>query len=130
MKAYSVLLAVLWVVTVFTDIWGLAYARHVLFVIKGVGTPVLFTLGLAGCVELAWGRRLVRFDAVRWRMAYQATLIMGGFYVMLKNYGDLLGVPTFAGEAGLMQLGLDFLPYLLFAIPLILLEHKKRTAAA
>lgn len=128
MRPYCVLLGILWLVTTFTDIWSLAYVRHLAFAVKGVGTPVLFTLCLAGCVELAWGRRLVRFDALRWRMTYQATLLMGGFYVMLKNYGELLGVPTFSGEASLLQVGLDFLPYMLFAIPVILLEHEMKKA--
>ena len=124
MKPYSILLVVLWAVTTFTDIWSLAYAPHILFAIKSVGTPVLFTLCMAGCVQLAWDRRLVRFSAGQWRTTYQATLAMGGFYVVLKNFGDVLGVPTFAGDAGLLQLGLDFLPYLLFAVPVILLKHE------
>lgn len=130
MKAYSVLLGVLWLVTTFTDIWSLAYVRHVAFAVKGVGTPVLFTLCLAANVELAWRRRIVKFDTLRWRMTYQATLLMGGFYVILKNYGELLGVPTFSGDAGLLQLGLDFLPYLLFAIPVILLEYERKKERA
>lgn len=125
MKPYAVLLAVLWAVTTFTDIWSLAYAQHFLFVVKGLGTPVLFTLCLAGCVELAWGWRLARLAPGRWRATYRATLAMGVFYVLLKDFGDLLGVPAMAGEPNLLQIGLDFLPYLLFAVPVVILVHEK-----
>lgn len=124
MKPYSILLALLWLVTTATDLWGLAYAQHPLFVIKGLGTVVLFTLSLAGCIQLAWGRALVRFAPGQWRMVYQATLALGAFYVLLKNFGELLGVATMSGPTNIFQLGLDFLPYLLFAIPIIVLEHE------
>ncbi|MBU1003882.1 MAG: hypothetical protein KKE73_15330 [Proteobacteria bacterium] len=124
MKPYSILLLVLWLTTSFTDLWSLAYASHHLFVIKSIATVVLFTLCLAGCIQLAWGKTLLRFAPGQWRMVYQATLAIGAFYVMLKNFGDLMGVATMSGPINIFQIGLDFLPYLLFAIPVIVLEHE------
>ncbi|BBD09713.1 hypothetical protein [Desulfovibrio ferrophilus] len=124
MKPYSILLAVLWLTTSFTDLWSLAYASHPLFVLKSIGTVVLFTLCLMGCLQLAWGRIFIRFAPGQWRMTYQGTLTMGAFYVLLKNFGDVLGVATMAGDTSIFQIGLDFLPYLLFAIPIIVLEHE------
>lgn len=124
MKPYSILLILLWLSTTFTELWSIAYATNVLFVLKSLGAVVLFTLCMAGCLQLAWNRRLVRFTTPQWRMTYQATLALGAFAVLLKNFGEVLGVAMEPVPTGLMQIGMDFLPYLLFAIPVIILEHE------
>ncbi|WP_461209716.1 hypothetical protein [Desulfocurvus sp. DL9XJH121] len=125
MKGYSLLLAVLWAVTVFRDIWSLAYAQHVFFAVRAVGATVLFTLCLAGALELGWGLRLARLRPSQWRLAYLGCLGLGALHVLAGVHGELLGLPAPEAGPSLLRMGLNFLPYLLFAIPVIILEHER-----
>jgi len=127
MKLYTILLGLLWLSVTLRDLWSVAFATHPLFVLRAIGTAVLFTLCLAGCLELAWRRRLVRFSSVQWRMTYQATMAMGVFTVLLRHFGYLLGIADGQSAATLTAIGMDVLPFVLFAIPVILLEHERNS---
>ncbi len=124
MKGYFFLLALLYAVTVFMSLWSLTNPLHLLVALKNALDIALFSLCLTGCYGLAFKRRYL--EPARWRITFQATLILGVFSVVLLGFGDRFGVPTPAGNPGLLELGLIFLPYLLFAIPAILYEHALR----
>jgi len=122
------LLGLLWLARVALDVLLAATLPHPFLLLICVGDVILFTLCLAGCIELGFGKRVVRLSRSQWRIVFNATLVLGGFYVMIKNYGELLNMPSLSGEGGLLQILLDFLPYLLFAVPVILLEHERKKA--
>ncbi len=121
MKGYFYLLSVLYLVTVLVSLWSLTNPLHVLTALKNALDIALFSACLAACHGLVYKRRY--WEAPRWRLIYQATLTLGVFGVMLMGYGERFGVPSPVGSPGLIQLGLWFLPYLLFVIPVILYEH-------
>lgn len=128
MKPYAVLLGILWAVSLFWAFMLATSAPHPYLVMKSLGDIVLLSLCLAGCIELAFGKCVVKFTRSHWRMVFNGTLILGAMHVMLKNFGEAMGVPSFVGEGGILQILLDFLPYVLFAIPVIILEHERKKA--
>lgn len=128
MKPYAILLAVLWLASVAVDFWTLTASLPLAFALKSLADIVLFTLCLLVAVELAFSRVLVTLSTPQLRLVYNATLFVGGAHVMLNNFGDLLGVPSPVGDTSILQIGLDFLPYLLFSIPAIVLEHERKKA--
>lgn len=121
MKGYFVLLCVLYLATLFMSVWSLTNPLHVLVALKNALDIALFSICLAGCFGLAFKR--VYLEPTRWRLTYQATLTLGVFSVMLMGFGDRFGVPMPVGQPSLLELGLMFLPYLLFALPVILYEQ-------
>lgn len=121
MKGYFILLCILYLASVVISIWSLTNPLHILVALKNALDIAMFTLCIMGAYGLAFKRKL--WDPVRWRMIFQGTLILGVFSVVLIGYGERFGVPSPAGAPSLLQLGLVFLPYLLFAIPVVLYER-------
>lgn len=127
MIGYFVLLCILYLVTVGTSLWALTQPLHSLFVVKDLGTIVLFSLCLRGCYGLVFKKTY--WIPEKWRIVFQGTLVLGVFTVILYGYGENLGVPSPAGAPTLIDLGLMYLPYLLFAIPVILYENTLKKSA-
>lgn len=128
MKPYAVLLSILWLTNVVIAFWSLTASLPLAFALKNLGDIVLFTLCLLVCIELAFAKTIVSLSTPQLRLTYNATLFLGGAHVMMKNFGDMLGLPSPVGELNIFQIVLDFLPYVLFAIPVILLEHERKKA--
>lgn len=128
MKPYAVLLGVLWIGSLVRDLTLVAMGAPALLSARALGEVLLFGLCLAGCVELAWGRTVVRLSTVQWRLVSNGTFILGGLSVMFGSYGELFGLPQAAGRGGVLQAVLDFLPALVFAIPVVILEHERTKA--
>ncbi|MDY7001164.1 MAG: hypothetical protein SVS15_05205 [Thermodesulfobacteriota bacterium] len=124
MKLYFIILSVLFLTRVLLSVWFLLSLPHYLVFLNHVGDIVLFTLCWAGALDLAFKKRLLNFSPDKWRLTYQATLVLGAGSVLLTKYGADLGVPSPAGSPGILTLGLIFLPYVLFAIPVIVHEHE------
>ncbi len=125
MKLFAILLGFLWLSHMSLDVMLVVSMPHPFLMVVGVANVVLLSLCLAGAVELGFRKRIVRLSRKGWRITFNCTFVLGGFYVLLKNYGELLGMPGFAGgDAGLFQAALDFLPYVLFALPVVILEHE------
>lgn len=124
MKVYFILLCVLYLATVAMSIWSLTNPLHLLVALKNALDIGLFSMCLVAAFGLAFKR--IFLEPTRWRMTYQATLTLGAFSVMLMGFGGRFGVPMPVGEPGLLELGLIYLPYLLFAIPVVLYEKALR----
>ena len=126
MKLYFILMCVLYLATMLPSGVLLMHADqiHWLRILKSVGDLVLFALCLRGAFGLAWNRVYARQGV--WNNVGAATLVLGGFSVMLFGYGEIFGVPTPAGKPSLISLGLVFLPYVLFAAPVVIYEYKMK----
>lgn len=125
MKVYVVLLAILYVLHISINIWALTTLPHYLFAIQHLADLVLLTLCMAGGIAHSFGKVLVRLERGSWRMVSRLTLVLGAFTVLLYVKGDeVFGVPAPASGGGIMQVALIFLPYVLFAIPVIVYEHE------
>ncbi len=124
MKGYFFLLAILYLVTLLMNIWSLTHHIPTLLAVKNALDIALFALCLLGAFGLAFRRSY--WEPLRWRMVYQATLVLGVFSVMIMGFGERFGMPSPMGKPSLLQLGMLFLPYLLFALPVILYEHALR----
>ena len=129
MKFYAILLAVLWLLRTTISLWAMLTGQHPLLMLNHALDLVALTLALAGAVQMGFGKVLLpRFTAAHWRMVSRGTLLLGALSTLLYTHGDAVGVPSSAGP-GLMNVALIFLPYLLFAIPVIILEHELRKTA-
>lgn len=124
MKGYFVLLAVLYLVTLLMNVWSLTHRIPTLLAVKNALDIALFALCLLGAYGLAFRRSY--WEPLRWRMIYQATLVLGVFSVMIMGFGERFDMPTPYTDPSLLLLGMLFLPYLLFALPVILYEHALR----
>jgi len=124
MKVYFVLLCVLYLATLVMSVWSLTNPLHLLVALKNALDIALFFLCLVGCFGLAFRREYL--EPTRWRLTYQATLTLGVFSVVLMGFGGRFGVPMPVGDPSLVELGLLYLPYLLFAIPVVLYEQALR----
>lgn len=129
MKFYAVMLAVLWAMRMFISMWAMLQGQHPMLMLNHALDLVVLTLAMAGAVQLGFGKVfLPRFTTGHWRMVSRGTLLLGALSALLYTHGEAVGVPPSAG-AGLMQVALIFLPYLLFAIPVTVLEHELRKTA-
>lgn len=124
MKVYFVLLCLLYLATLAMSLWSLTNPLHVLVALKNALDVALFSICLVGCFGLAFRR--VYLEPTRWRVTYQATFTLGVFSVMLMGFGGRFGVPMPVGDPSLIELGLLYLPYLLFGIPVVLYERALR----
>ncbi len=129
MKFYAILLAVLWLTRMTVSLWALLTGQHPLLMLNHALDLIVLTLALAGAMQAGFGKILLpRFTAQHWRLVSRGTLLLGALSTMLYTHGEAVGVPSSAGP-GLMNVALVFLPYLLFAIPVIVLEFELRKAA-
>lgn len=133
MKFYFILLTILHIARVLLISIPAMVNRPALdyFFFNHLGDVILFTLCLAASFELGFGRKVLKsMDAGRWRLAGQATLALGVFQTFLYTLGESLGAPDLIPEPSLLDVGRLFLPYVLFAIPAIVLSHELAKAAS
>jgi hypothetical protein len=126
MKVYTVLLAILYALRMFISLWALTTLPHWLFALNHLADIALFTLCVAAAVEFGFGKRLVRLPLDTWRLVGRLTLVLGAFSTLLYTNGQIFGAPAPAAGGGILQVAMIFLPYVLFAIPVIVYEHKLR----
>lgn len=128
MKTYFVLLAILYVGNLANSFVGLAFVAAPVMIAKIAADVALMSISLWGCYGMAFGKRYL--SAAKWRIVYQATLALGVATVLLYANGEVVGLPPLEG-IGLLHAGMIFLPYVLFAVPIILYEKelKEKTNA-
>jgi hypothetical protein len=124
MKGYFYLLFVLYLATVMRNGLALAYPSHPLVSLRDVAAIVLFGLCVLGCHSMAFAR--TRFNPPAWRLVYTATLALGVFSLLLHTFGERMGVTWQGGKPHFLSMVMDFLNYLLFAVPVILLENRMK----
>ena len=133
MKVYFILLSFLYLMRMFISIrsilggllgWSLFSFPNYLYILNHLADMVVFSLCLAGCLDLAFKKRLLNFSPDKWRRTYQATLMVGILNVLLYCYGDRFGAPALIRNPGIFTVIKFFLPYVLFAIPVIVHEHE------
>ncbi len=129
MKFYFILLAVLWLARMTVSVSSLLFGQHPLYMLNHALDLVALTLCLTGTLQLSFGKVLLpKFTPDHWRLLSRGTLLLGALSTLLYTHGDLVGVPATAGP-GLMGVAMVFIPYLLFSIPIIVLEHDLRKKA-
>jgi len=133
-KFYFVLLTLLHIARVLLISIPSMVARPVpdWFFFNHLADVALFTLCLIASFELGFSRPVLRsMNARRWRMAGQATLVLGAFQVFLYTMGEHIGTPDLIENPGILDVLRLYLPYLLFAIPAIVHSHElsKKNAA-
>lgn len=126
-KFYFILLTLLHIARVLLISIPAMVARPVpdWFLFNHLGDVVLFTLCLVASFELGFSRPVLRsMNAFRWRMAGQATLVLGAFQVFLYTMGEHIGTPDLIPNPGILDGLRLYLPYVLFAIPAIVHAHE------
>ena len=124
MKGYFVLLCILFVIHTTVNVFVTVVDPHGMRVLKTALDFVLYGLCLYGGYGLM--TRKIIWTPMTWRMIYHATLVMGGFFFLTQGFGDRMGIEHPDQGAGMLNLIMTFLKYLLFAIPVILYEHALR----
>jgi hypothetical protein len=121
MKAYFVLLTVLFLSSTVTRGLQLLTVTDTLFAFKVLMDIVLFALCLLGCYGLAFGRRI--FSTAFWAWPGRLTLILAGGHVLLV----LSSLREDASPFWPIDLGMAVLIYVLFSIPAILYANERKT---
>lgn len=118
MKPYFILLAVLYVGRLLVDGLVLMTASHIVPLVRAITEVVCFGVCLWGCYGLAFQKQYL--DQTKWKIIYQFTLLLGVATVVLAVYGKEFGIPGSPGGVSLFQGGMILLPFLLFAVPVII----------
>lgn len=126
MKGYFFLLAFLYLVQTLMNLLVLFNVGVPIKALLAFGNVVFFSLALLGSYALAF--RKTFFRPGFWTLLMNGVLVWGGFTVMVYGYGEMFGLASPSGSPGILNLGLLFLPYLLFAIPVIVYQHERRKA--
>jgi hypothetical protein len=125
MKVYVILLGILYALRMLVSVWALSHVPHYLFMLQHLADIVLFSLCMAGSVAHAYGKHVIRLERGTWKLVSRLTLVLGAFTVLLYVKGDVIfGIPAPAAGGGIFQVAMIFLPYVLFAIPVIVYEHQ------
>ena len=124
MKPYFFLLAVLLLTNTFLRAWQVTVGIPAPLAVSYLADVVCFGL----CLWCSWGlsfdkKPLTRPQA---RLIYYATMIAGIASVLLRVWGPHLGVPA-VGGAGLIDVALWALSYILFAVPAVLYDQWLKT---
>ncbi len=125
MKGYAILLGVLFVSSLATRLMTVSVSHEPLARALAGADIVAFGLCLVAAVEMAFHRRWLtsRFGAQGWRLVSRGALVLGAFAVASSAMSRPMSAP------GLLQLGLMLVPYVVFAIPVILFENELKAAA-
>jgi hypothetical protein len=118
MKAYFILLAILFAGRLFANGVVFLTVTHPVPLLRAVVELVCFGLCLWGCYGMAFRKRYL--DQARWKIIYNLTLIVGVVTVVLAVYGSEFGIPGSTGDISLFHGGMILLPFLLFAVPVII----------
>ncbi len=127
MKPYFVLLIVLYLSTLANAAIGIAVFPSALALVKNLGDIVVFGLCLRTAYDHAFGRTWL--NAARCRLLYRGVFALGVYAVILAATGTRYGPPGMFGK-GLLHVIMVFVPYLLFAIPVVLQEKRLKEGAA
>lgn len=124
MKPYFFLLAVLFVSNLFLRAWQVVVGIPLPLAVSYVADLVCFGL----CLWTAWALAYLRKPLTRpqARLIYYATMAAGIVSVLLRLYGDRVGVPAVGGR-NLIDVGLWALSYVLFAVPAVLYDTWLKT---
>jgi len=121
MKPFFILLAVLYLPSVVNAGIGILAFPQALALVKNLGDVVVLALCLRTAYDQAFGRTWL--DAAKCRLLYQATFALGIYAVILAATDTPYGPPGLFGP-GLVHAAMVFIPYLLFAIPVVLQEKR------
>lgn len=119
MKLYFILLAVLFVFTVFNRTMSLMIGAPPAILVSYAADIILFALCLRVSYGVAYNKRYFEPSAVR--LIYYGVMLLGVFSILLLTAGEMFGLPDL--DVHMLGLMLWFLPYPLFALPCILLER-------
>jgi len=122
MKLYVVLLGFLYVLQMALSVWSLTAKVNVFYALGHVGNIAAFSLCLLGAVAFAYGWSPVRISRRAWWWVGRLTLVLGAYTTVLYTRGDVFGLPS--PPSGFMHAALILLPYVLFAVPVIVYEHE------
>jgi len=117
MKLYFFGLLILYVFSVLNRAMSLAMGTPPLIMVSYVSDIILFSLCLRVCYGMAFNKRYFTPDSVK--LIYYGVMGMGIISLLLLTKGELLGLPDL--EIHILNLLLWLLPYLLFALPCMLL---------
>lgn len=120
MKIYCLLLAVLFLSTTLTKILQLLVATDSLFAFKTLADIFLFSLCLLACCGMAFNRRY--FSPAFWAWPGRLTLVLAGVHALLVLSSPREGGASFWP----VDLGMNLLIYVLFAIPAILYANERK----
>lgn len=121
MKLYCLLLAILFLSSVVTRVLQLLIVTDSLFAFKVLADIVLFALCLSACFGLAFNRRFLA--PAFWAWPGRLTLVLAGFHVLQV----LTSLPKDAASFRPVDLAMNILIYVLFAIPAILYANERKT---
>jgi hypothetical protein len=122
-KLYAILLSVLYLSRLAENGLILLHAPYALQAAIKLAEIVIFALCLAAAVGLGWGKRW-RTPGF-WGASGTASLMLGAASVMVFGFGGLFGLPQ-PERQNILQLGLMYLPYVLFAVPAVLYDRELR----
>ncbi len=124
---YFILLIILYAGRVFAGGAVIFTTGHPLPLLRAAAEIIVLGLCLWGCYGLAFKKRYL--EPVKWKIIYQFTLILGVATVVLTGYGQSFGMPGTPEGISLFHLFMILLPFLLFAVPVIIyakeLEEQK-----
>lgn len=123
MKVYAILLCVLYLSRLVVSGFSLLHTPYPLRAAVNLAEILVFGACLAAAVGLGWKKRW-RTPGF-WGAVATASLILGGAAALVFGFGDLFGLPQ-PGRPNLLQIGLLYLPYVLFAVPAVLYERELR----
>ncbi len=119
MKFYFILLALLFISSVFNRVMSLIVGTPSLFQVSYLADIALFVLCLRVAYGVAYNKRYFEPSAVR--LIYYGVMVLGFISILLLTNGESLGFQT--QDMHILDLILWFLPYPLFALPCILLQR-------
>ncbi len=122
MKGYVILLGVLYLATIARSVMALMGPPIGLVPYKAVIDIALFGLCLWGGYCFISGKTCL--DADKWKLVSRVTLAVGGMLTIGLVWGTSLGLATPYPSPSLLQAAMLLLPYVLFAIPMILYANE------
>lgn len=123
MKFYVILMAILYLLQMYLSITSIfLFGVNYLYVLGHIGNIVLYTLSLSVAIEFAYKKRFIKLSRPHIWWVGRLTLALGAYTTLLYTRGDIFGLPS--PPSNFLHAALIFLPYVLFAIPVIVYEHE------
>lgn len=114
MKGFAYLLGLLFATNTFTRVIGILHGVPALVAVLFVADVIAFAVCLTANWGIAHGREW--FSVPKLKLLYFLTIGLGILSVVVRGWGEVFGIPSVGGS--ILDLGLWFLSYLLFAAPL------------
>lgn len=125
MKFYVILLAILYLLQMYLSFTSIfLFGVNYLYILGHIGNIVLYTLCLSAAVEFAYKKRVIKLSRTNIWWVGRLTLLLGAYTTLLYTRGDIFGMPS--PPSNFLHAALIFLPYVLFAIPVIVYEYELR----